>query len=181
MWRSVCHETHTESASRARRDPVRTPMQWNCGKHAGFSAVDPEQEWLPVGPGYLDVNVEEENQPGSILKLFKELTTLRRKRRALTLGHYRMVESGDGNVYAYERCFEDERVLVILNFGSEGCLLDLSHACAQADVLLSTDLDRERGAVKMQHLHLNPYEGLVVAIPPTVEVGSEIGTKLQKS
>ena len=125
---------------------------------------------------------EEENQPGSILKLFKELTTLRRKRqspRARSL--HRMVESGDGNVYAYERCFEDERVLVILNFGSEGCLLDLSHACAQADVLLSTDLDRERGAVKMQHLHLNPYEGLVVAIPPTVEVGSEIGTKLQKS
>ena len=41
---------------------VRTPMQWNGGVNAGFSAADPERLWLPpisnAVDGYQFVNVE---------------------------------------------------------------------------------------------------------------------------
>lgn len=39
---------------------MRTPMQWNSEKHAGFTNGD--KPWLPVNENYKEINVEVINQ-----------------------------------------------------------------------------------------------------------------------
>ncbi|XP_071037398.1 alpha-glucosidase isoform X3 [Parasteatoda tepidariorum] len=58
------------------RDPMRTPMQWNCEKNAGFSTSD--TPWLPVNTSCIFKNVEvERKDPFSFLNNFKKLITIR--------------------------------------------------------------------------------------------------------
>ncbi|GIX98724.1 alpha-glucosidase [Caerostris extrusa] len=60
------------------RDPMRTPMQWNSGKNAGFSDFD--IPWLPVNSNFKIQNVEvEKADPFSVLQNFKKLVKLRRE------------------------------------------------------------------------------------------------------
>ncbi|GFY56675.1 maltase A3 [Trichonephila inaurata madagascariensis] len=77
------------------RDPMRTPMQWDCSKNAGFSDCD--KPWLPVNINYKNQNVEVERaDPFSCLENFKKLVKLRRE-PSLLLGmfEYALVERAD--------------------------------------------------------------------------------------
>jgi alpha-glucosidase len=47
------------------RDELRTPMQWDTSKNAGFSAVD--KTWLPVNTNYAAINVEKEREQRAIV------------------------------------------------------------------------------------------------------------------
>jgi alpha-glucosidase len=59
------------------RDGARTPMQWDSKAYAGFSTTEP---WLPLAPDWPSDNVENLQQdPASILSLYRNLMTLRRK------------------------------------------------------------------------------------------------------
>ena len=98
------------------RDPARTPMPWDGSAHAGFSAGEP---WLPLNPDWRTCNVSaQEADPGSMLNFYKRLLALRRERLALALGDMRLLETTDG-VLAYERSFEDERLVIALNLTSQ--------------------------------------------------------------
>src|SRR5262249_5170836 len=58
------------------RDPVRTPMPWTFGQHAGFSAGRP---WLPLNPDCDTVNVlAQDRDPRSMLSLYRAIIRLRR-------------------------------------------------------------------------------------------------------
>lgn len=134
------------------RDPARTPMRWEASDGAGFTSGDP---WLPVGPDAEGVNVAaQRDDPASILHLYRALLELRRE-PALRLGTYR-THTVEGDLWAYEREREGQRILVALNLGgAEASLEGLS-----GEVLLSTHLDR-RGPVEGV-LRLRPDEGVVV-------------------
>src|SRR5205085_3716774 len=55
------------------RDPERTPMQWDQGPGAGFTAGTP---WLPLAQDYRTVNVRaQRGDPKSILSLYRRLIT----------------------------------------------------------------------------------------------------------
>ena len=56
------------------RDPVRTPMRWDAGPHAGFSTAEP---WLPVGEGA--AVAAQRDDPRSMLTLYRRLLALRRE------------------------------------------------------------------------------------------------------
>ena len=143
------------------RDPERTPMQWDGGPHAGFSTVEP---WLPVAPDYHTVNVEVEQQdPRSILSMFRALITLRRETPALSLGSYRTAETGDPDVYAYLREHDGDRLLVALNFGTRELTLDLSALASTGEVLISTEMDRQEEA-RLDRLELRANEGVVIRL-----------------
>ncbi len=98
------------------RDPERTPMQWNSGEYAGFSKVEP---WLPLAPDYQSRNVERQQEDkGSMLRLYKQLISVRQQSKALQLGDF--VPLGLHNqLMVFKRKWEQEEVLVALNFGSE--------------------------------------------------------------
>ena len=96
------------------RDPCRTPMQWDAGPAAGFTAGEP---WLPVGR--MEQNVAAERaDPASLLNLYRALLRLRGECRPLREGSYQGLEAGDA-VFAFERRAGEDRVFVVLNFGDE--------------------------------------------------------------
>lgn len=117
------------------RDPVRTPMPWDDGAHAGFSTGEP---WLPLNPDWRERNVAAQaDDPASMLSLHRTLLALRRRHPALSVGSFALVDAG-ADVLAYERRHEGERLLIALNLGAEDRALVLPADARIDDVLAST-------------------------------------------
>lgn len=96
------------------RDPERSPMQWDDTVFGGFSTVEP---WLPLHRNYVDVNVEQEKEaPDSVYRLYHAILTFRRSSAALQRGDMVPLLEGEGNVLAWYRIYQGERVAVLLNF-----------------------------------------------------------------
>jgi maltose alpha-D-glucosyltransferase / alpha-amylase len=105
------------------RDGVRTAMQWSDVPNAGFSTAAAECLYEPVIEegefGYARVNVaSQEANPGSLLYALRGLIALRKKYRAFGRGAARFVDVGNEHVLAYERAWEDERILVVNNLSA---------------------------------------------------------------
>jgi alpha-glucosidase len=134
-------------------------MQWTAEPNAGFCPPD-VTPWLPIAPDYRDQNVAVQlTDPPSMLSLTNHLLTLRRTHQALAIGSYRPVDNLPVACYGYIREAAGERLLIVLNFTSEPCMIALN--CASCQVLLSTYLDRT-GLVKAQELTLRPHEGCIL-------------------
>ncbi len=147
----------------AGRDPERTPMQWDAGPNAGFCPPGVEP-WLPIAPDYRQCNVAvEEQDPRSMLTLFRRMTAMRRETPALSVGTYRSFDVGEGTVFAYTRRHARTRLLVVLNFSHASHDLDLSAIADHGEVLLSTALDRE-GRESLAPFHLRADEGVIVRL-----------------
>ena len=79
-----------------------------------------------------------------MLSLFRLLTELRRRLPALYGGSFTPLETSNGNVLAYAREADGERVVVALDFGSATETVDLSGAGRTGEVLCSTLMDAVR-------------------------------------
>lgn len=98
------------------RDEVRTPMQWDGTKNAGFSSA--EKTWLPVHPDYREVNVEEESKDeGSLLNAVKRLLKFRRENSVMQEGAMELLDGLPKNVLGFARKTRSEKRIVLLNFG----------------------------------------------------------------
>jgi alpha-glucosidase len=151
------------------RDPVRTPMQWDNSPQAGFSQAQP---WLPVAANYPTCNVaQQEEDPTSMLNLYRALAHLRQAEPALHGGEYATVETAVSDIFAYVRTAPNEdSFLIVLNFGSTAHSLDLSHLAPQATIAVASDMQRH-GAVSLSALTVAANEGVVlrVALPPSTK------------
>jgi maltose alpha-D-glucosyltransferase/alpha-amylase len=112
-----------ENTALGDRNGVRTPMQWNGDRNAGFSTADPERLYLPLIThstfGYQAVNVEAaRGSPSSLLNWMKELTRVRKTSRVFGRGTVRFFDPRNHRVLAFLREWEDEKVLVVANFAS---------------------------------------------------------------
>ena len=97
------------------RDNCRTPMQWNNQKNAGFSSSS--ETWLPLNKDIEKRNAEEQlSDKESLLNVFKKLILLRKSSPAMHSGTIEMINTGNKNILAYVRSFEDEQLLVLINF-----------------------------------------------------------------
>ncbi|MGA3351707.1 MAG: maltose alpha-D-glucosyltransferase [Acidimicrobiales bacterium] len=115
------------------RNAVRTPMQWNSDRNAGFSAANPQRLFLPViiDPEYHSqaVNVEAQQQnPTSLLWWMKRLVALRQRHRAFGRGSLQVLQPDNRKVFAFVRRFENEAILCVFNLARHvQCVeLDLS-------------------------------------------------------
>ncbi len=143
------------------RDPIRTPMQWDASTYANFSSATP---WLPLADDYAVTNVAiEENDPTSMLTLFRRLIALRHELPVLKTGSYRSLEAGSATVFAYLRENQEQRVLIVLNFVPSLQQLDLSVAGSSGSIRCSTYLDLQ-GHVDLAQLTLRPDEGLLIQL-----------------
>jgi alpha-glucosidase len=142
------------------RDPERTPMQWDASAGAGFTSGTP---WLPLGTDYQQRNVaRQQDDPRSMLMLYKRLIDLRRHSSALALGDY-LPLTAEGDLLAYARRAAQQQVLVALNLGAAPATLQLEGR--RGRVLISTHLDRE-GDAAQGRLELRGDEALVLELDP---------------
>ncbi|MBS1968579.1 MAG: DUF3459 domain-containing protein [Chloroflexi bacterium SZAS-1] len=143
------------------RDPERTPMLWDSTPYAGFSTVKP---WLPLTDGWQDLNVAaQQAEATSILTLFRALVALRRALPTLHIGSYATFACTPSSVFAYLREHGGERVLIVLQFGAEPCVIDTAVLGVRGEVLLSTYLDRI-GSIPLDQIQLRAHEGLIVRL-----------------
>ncbi len=137
------------------RDPERTPMQWSPATNAGFTRGSP---WLPLADDYERTNVEvEQDDPNSILSLYRALLALRRREPALAVGDYRALELGP-DIYAFERRHGDARFTVVLNFARESRPVSTT-----GRVVLSSAVARELPSSMTPSSPLLPHEGVILS------------------
>ncbi|MGH9298739.1 MAG: maltose alpha-D-glucosyltransferase, partial [Acidimicrobiales bacterium] len=115
------------------RNSVRTPMQWNADRNAGFSSANPQRLFLPVNIDpqchYESVNVEAQfDNPDSLLRWVRRLIALRKRHPVFGRGKMDFVSSDNPRVLAFIRHDDDERVLVVANLSrfAQYVELDLS-------------------------------------------------------
>ena len=96
------------------RDNGRTPMQWNEEAHSGFTTAKP---WIGVNGNYKKVNAESQLQDEtSIFNYYKKLVALRKEYDVIAFGDIKPLDAKHPSVFAYERTYGDESLLVVCNF-----------------------------------------------------------------
>ena len=146
------------------RNGVRTPMQWNANRNAGFSNAGPQQLYLPVVVDYEyhyeTVNVEtQQNNPNSLLSWMKRLIALRHRSLALGQGGLELLYPSNPKVLAFIRRAGDERVLVVANLSrfAQYTELDLSPLEGQTPVELFGHVEFPRVGKSPYLLTLGPH------------------------
>jgi glycosidase len=146
------------------RDGCRTPMQWNDGPVAGFSANPDAETWLKVSDTCKYINVAgEKEDAGSILNCYRRLLKLRKENIALRAGSLELIGLGSlrSKCLAYRRIHEKQNVFVYLNFSRD--VLKLENPVGRPSLLFSTVVDRvaldtdPSGAT----FSLRPLEGII--------------------
>jgi oligo-1,6-glucosidase len=141
------------------RDNARTPMQWDAGPNAGFTAGTP---WIGVNPNYTQINVEAAlADPGSVFYTYRRLTELRKAHPVIVYGAYDLLLAEHEEIYAFTRTLESERLLVLLNFSANTPSLELpAEVVAGRQELLISNYEVD-AAESPQGVCLRPYEARV--------------------
>ncbi|EHB02108.1 4F2 cell-surface antigen heavy chain [Heterocephalus glaber] len=147
----------------------------------GQPAQAPVMPWdtssLPDASGSVGANMTVKSQsedPASLLSLFRRLSDQRGKERSLLHGDFHALSAPPG-LFSYVRHWDqNERFLVVLNFGDlrQSATLGASGLPAtaslppQANLLLSTHPGRKEGAsLELGALSLEAHEGLLLHFP----------------
>ena len=112
------------------RNGVRTPMQWNGDRNAGFSAATPARLFSPVimDPvwGYEAINVEaQQGDPSSLLSWMRNMIALRKLFRVFGRGNIEFLDPSNRKILAYLRQYEGEQVLCVANLSRFAQPVDL--------------------------------------------------------
>ena len=139
------------------RNGVRTPMQWNGDRNAGFSSANRQQLYLPVvvDPEYhyeaVNVEVQQAN-PQSLLWWMKRLIDLRKRHPAFSRGTLEFLHPENHRILAFVRRHGDETILVVANLARfvQPVELDLSDFAGHVPVELM-------GRVEFPMVGAGPY------------------------
>ncbi len=121
----------TENLALPGRDSVRTPMQWDDGRNAGFSTADPDMLITPVtsrGPfGYRTVNVRtQQRDQASLLRWFQELIAVLRECPEIGVGNCQLLDLVDRPTVLAHRFDAPEGSIVLLhNLADQAVTVDL--------------------------------------------------------
>jgi maltose alpha-D-glucosyltransferase/alpha-amylase len=124
------------------RDAVRTPMQWDSDRNAGFSSANPQRLYLPtiIDPEYhyQAINVEaQEQNPSSLLWWMRRMVALRQRYRVFGRGTLEILRPDNRKILSFIRRYADETVL---------CVFNLSRYVQCAEL----DLSEFRGAIPVE-------------------------------
>jgi oligo-1,6-glucosidase len=135
------------------RDNARTPMQWDESEHGGFTIGTP---WIKVNPRYKEINVKnalEDSQ--SIFYYYQKLISLRKEMDIIVEGDFQLLVKDDPALFAYERKWKDESLLVFCNFSGDELTIAKGMNMEGYQVILSNYENSNPGI-------LRPYEVIVL-------------------
>ncbi|MBK5276699.1 MAG: maltose alpha-D-glucosyltransferase [Desulfuromonadales bacterium] len=168
------------------RNGVRTPMQWNPDRNAGFSASSPQKLFMPViieaEYHYESINVEnQELNPSSLLWWMRRTIAMRKRFKAFGCGSLEILSSDNPKVLTFIRSFEDEKILVVINLSrfSQTVTVDLSH---YAGMIPEELFSRNRFPIIQEsryHFTMGPYDYFWFVLKSS-EAQSEPGEEIQK-
>ncbi len=132
------------------RDNARTPMQWDGGENAGFTAGIP---WIRVNSNYREINAAAQlEDEDSVFQCYRTLICLRKEYPVFVEGEFQMLLEEDETIFAYTRTDQDSQLLVICNFYDKTVNVPLEEQAFAGKLLISNYKDVERKMV------LRPYE-----------------------
>ncbi|MFM9108582.1 MAG: maltose alpha-D-glucosyltransferase [Chloroflexota bacterium] len=131
------------------RNGVRTPMQWNGDRNAGFSRADSARLYSPVitDPvfGYQAVNVEaQERTPDSLLQWMRRIVAVRKQHKAFGRGSLEFLLPANDRILAYLRRYQGQTLLCVANLSTRVQPVEL-------------DLARFAGATAVELLGETPF------------------------
>jgi alpha-glucosidase len=136
------------------RDEVRTPMQWNATKNAGFSSSN--KTWLPVHEEYDEINVETESaDENSLLNTIRALMEIRNREPAFQEGTLEWIKHLPKNVLGYMRISGNEKYFVLLNFDDKEREFQIEATEVIFNVSSGSQLTHKL-------IHLDGYGGLIL-------------------
>jgi maltose alpha-D-glucosyltransferase/alpha-amylase len=165
------------------RNGVRTPMQWNSDRNAGFSTAVPARLYFPVitDPiwGYQSINVEaQQSDQSSLLHWTRNMIALRKLFHVFGRGTQEFLNPENRKILAYIRRYEDEAigsretVLCVANLSrfSQPVSLDLAQFVGMIPVEMLGYVTFPSITTQPYPLTLAPYSFLWLELQPAPEV-----------
>jgi maltose alpha-D-glucosyltransferase/alpha-amylase len=132
------------------REAIRTPMQWDDTRNAGFSRVDPGH--LPVPPidtgpyGYQQVNVTDQRRdPNSLLVWFERILHTLRECEEIGAGEHLILDAGPPNVLVHRATGEPGAMLFLHNLADRPCQVSVGEQTDQPGRALAVVADSDYG------------------------------------
>ncbi|HEU0294871.1 MAG TPA: alpha-glucosidase [Anaerolineales bacterium] len=153
-------------ATRDTRDRSRTPFQWDATSNAGFS---PEgvRTWLPVNPNYAEgINIaDQESDPKSMLRFYKDLLRLRKQNPALISGKYEPLHEASNDYLAFLRESDSpgQTCLVVLNLSDQTHRLKYDLPFSTARCIFSNHKSTNE-SFSLEDLEMIPFEILIAEL-----------------
>lgn len=139
------------------RDNGRTPMQWNEEVHGGFSTVEP---WIGVNKNHVYINAESQLQDEtSIFSYYKKLVALRKEYDVIAFGDITPLDAKHSFVFAYERTYGEESLLVVCNFYKKELEWNSGRDLEGYKVILE---NYEEQFIEENEITLRPYEAMML-------------------
>jgi maltose alpha-D-glucosyltransferase / alpha-amylase len=158
------------------RNGVRTPMQWNADRNAGFSTGTPARLYSPVimDPvwGYEAVNVEaQQGDPSSLLNWMRNMIALRKLFTVFGRGSIEFLDPSNRKVLAYIRKDGEEQVLCVANLSrfAQPVDLDLSKLEGTTPVEMLGYVEFPAITHQPYRLTMAPYSFLWLELQPRAE------------
>ncbi|MCU1320767.1 MAG: trehalose synthase [Acidobacteriaceae bacterium] len=163
------------------RNGVRTPMQWNSDRNAGFSTAVPARLYFPVilDPiyGYQAINVEAQlSDQSSLLHWTRNMIALRKLFQVFGRGTLEFLSPANRKVLAYIRHYEgpdghSETVLCVANLSrfAQAALLDLKQYESMVPVEMLGYVPFPPITDQPYAITLNPYSFFWLELQPAME------------
>lgn len=137
------------------RDNSRTPMQWDDSINAGFTTGTP---WIQTADNYTEINVKNSLEDKvSIFYYYQELIQLRKNYDVIAYGDIKPLLREDKRVFAYERNYKGQKLIVICNFYPTTYEIELPYDLSNYKCILNN----YKNEAKAKKIALKPYETLV--------------------
>lgn len=137
------------------RDNSRTPMQWDDSINAGFTTGTP---WIQTADNYTEINVKNSlEDKDSIFYYYQKLIQLRKNYDAIAYGDIKPLLREDKRVFAYERNYKGQKLIVICNFYPTTYEIELPYDLSNYKCILNN----YKNEAKVKKIALKPYETLV--------------------
>lgn len=137
------------------RDNSRTPMQWDDSINAGFTTGTP---WIQTADNYTEINVKNSlEDKDSIFYYYQNLIQLRKNYDVIAYGDIKSLLREDKRVFAYERNYKGQKLIVICNFYPTTYEIELPYNLSNYKCILNN----YKNEAKAKKITLKPYEALV--------------------